>query len=107
MRLFEIVDSDEMITNLVAVTNQLKNDLDQNKLDKNMSVTDLLKIFRKHDIIVDKTDLYTMIKKQPLKKLINNIENEKIVFYGTKQQEPKDTEKNKEIVANMAKKAAK
>lgn len=94
-----------MITKLVAIADQLKSDLEQGEADSNMSVPDFLQYLKKYDIIYDKTDLYDMIKKLPLKNLISNIQGDNIVFkgFGTPEAPPEDQSKN--IVAGMAKKA--
>lgn len=106
MRLHEFAGSDPTVTRLVAVTDQFKSDLENNKIDPNMSLPDFLQYLRKYDIILDKTDLYDMIKKMPLKNLITNIQGDKIIFKGLGQPEPPPEEENKKIVANMAKQAA-
>ncbi len=95
-----------MITKLVAIADQLKSDLEKGEADPNMSVPDFLQYLKKYDIIYDKTDLYDMIKKLPLKNLISNIQGDNIVFkgFGTPEAPPEDESKN--IVAGMAKKAA-
>ena len=104
MRLYEFADP--MITKLVAIADQLKSDLEQGEADPNMSVPDFLQYLKKYDIIYDKTDLYDMIKKLPLKNLISNIQGDTIVFkgFGTPEAPPED--ESQSIVAGMAKKAA-
>jgi hypothetical protein len=103
MRLYEFADP--MITKLVAIADQLKSDLEQGDADPNMSVPDFLQYLKKYDIIYDKTDLYDMIKKLPLKNLISNIQGDNIVFkgFGTPEAPPED--ESQSIVAGMAKKA--
>lgn len=104
MRLYEFADP--MITKLVAIADQLKSDLEKGEADPNMSVPDFLQYLKKYDIIYDKTDLYDMIKKLPLKNLISNIQGDNIVFkgFGTPEAPPED--ESQSIVAGMAKKAA-
>lgn len=104
MRLYEFADP--MITKLVAITDQLKSDLEKGEADPNMSVPDFLQYLKKYDIIYDKTDLYDMIKTLPLKNLISNIQGDNIVFkgFGTPEAPPED--ESQSIVAGMAKKAA-
>jgi hypothetical protein len=108
MNLFELFDPDVMVTKLVAVTDQLKSDIEDKKTNPEMSTTDFLKYLKKYDIIVDRTDLYDMIKKMPLKNLISNIQGEKIEWRGN-EEAPEETpdEKSKETVAKMAQQAAK
>ena len=104
MRLYEFTDP--MVTKLVAVADQLKSDLEKGEADPNMTLPNFLQYLKKFDIIIDKTDLYDMIKKLPLKNLISNIQGDNIVFkgFGTPEAPPEDESKN--IVAGMAKKAA-
>lgn len=106
MRLYEFAGPDPMVTKLVAVSDQLKTDLETGEADVNMSLPDFLQYLKKFDIIVDKTDLYDMIKKLPLKNLISNIQGDKIVFkgFGTPEAPPED--ESKKIVAGMAQQAA-
>jgi hypothetical protein len=105
MRLYEFTGSNPMVTKLVAVADQLKSDLEKGEADSNMSLPDFLQYLKKYDIIYDKTDLYDMIKKLPLKNLISNIQGDKIVFkgFGTPEAPPEDESQG--IVAGMAKKA--
>lgn len=105
MRLYEFAGPDPMVTKLVAVTDQLKSDLEKGQADTNMSVPDFLQYLKKFDIIYDKTDLYDMIKQLPLKNLISNIQGDKIVFKGFGTPEAPPEEESKKVVAGMAKHA--
>jgi hypothetical protein len=107
MFLSEIAEPSPKITRLVTVVDQLKTDLDTGKIKSEWTVDQLLNYFRKYDIIIDKTDLYKMIKKPPLKNVISNIQGDKIVFKGqagkTPVVEPTTPDDQKKIVAQMAK----
>jgi hypothetical protein len=107
MFLSEIAEPSPKITRLVTVVDQLKTDLDTGKIKSEWTVDQLLNYFRKYDIIIDKTDLYKMIKKPPLKNVISNIQGDKIVFKGQDSEVPdiKSTtpDDQKKIVAQMAK----
>lgn len=85
MRLYEF-ESDPLVTKIVTVTDQLKTDLENNKLDPppdEWTVDDLLKYFQKYDVILDlKQDIFNMIKNPPLKDVISNIQGDKVVFQG-------------------------
>jgi hypothetical protein len=94
-----------MVTKLVAVTDQLKSDLEKGEADPNMTLPNFLQYLKKFDIIIDKTDLYDMIKKMPLKNLISNIQGDKIIFKGFGKPEAPPDEESKKIVAGMAKQA--
>ena len=105
MRLYEFAGSDPTVTKLVAVTDQLKTDLEKGRADSNMSLPDFLQYLKSYDIILDKSDLYDMIKNMPLKTLISNIQGDKIIFKGFDDPEVADKDESQKIVANMAKDA--
>lgn len=108
MRLFELSQPNPLITKLVAISDQLKTDIDNGEIDPKMSVDELLEYFRNYDITLDVTDLYDMIKKQPLKKLISNIQGQDVIFKGLSQPEsPDQTDQNQKIVQQMAQSAMK
>lgn len=107
MRLYEFEAVDPLIPKLVAVSDQLISDFSDDELQSGMSVDDLLTYFQKYDIVLDKMDLFNMIKKPPLKNIIDNIQNDKVVFKGSEDQAMPDKDDNKEVVAAMAAKAAK
>lgn len=107
MHLFELANPDPIITKLVAISDQLKSDIDSGKIDSDMSTEKLLNYFRKYDVALDKSDLYDMIKKPPLKGIITNIKDDKVIFKGhSEPPKPKPSE-NEKIVKQMAKKATK
>ena len=106
MRLYEFANADPTITKLVAVTDQLKTDLEKGKMSPNMSLPDFLQYLKKYDIMLDKTDLYDMIKNMPLKNLVSNIQGDKIIFKGFETPEAPPEEEGKKIVAGMAKQAS-
>jgi hypothetical protein len=109
MRLFEFESDRVTLARLVALTNQLKTDLDDGKISDNYTVDQLLDYFQDYDVILDVNDLYNMIKEPPLKDIIKNIQGDRVVFKG--QQEEKidkpATADNEKTVANMAKRALK
>lgn len=99
-----------MVAHIVALTNQLEQEIKDGEVDPdNYSVDDLLDYFQDYDIILDVNDLYNMIKVQPLKGLIHNIQGDKVVFKGhggvDSMDQPED--QSKKTVAQMAKKALK
>lgn len=104
MRLFEFAGPDPLVTKLVAVSDQLKTELDQDQTKTNMSVNQFLEYLRKYDITLDKADLYNMIKKPPLKNIIDNIQGDNIIFKGFAEPEMPD-DQQKSVVQQMAKKA--
>lgn len=104
MRLYEFADVNPLITKLVAVSDQLKTDLTQDQTKTNMSVDEFLQYLQKYDITIDQADLFNMIKKPPLKNIIDNIQGDNIVFKGFAEPEIPDDQQEK-VVQQMAKKA--
>lgn len=110
MFLFEFDQDSAQVAKIVALTSQLQQDLDDGEIGTDFTVDELLDYFQKYDVILDVNDLYNMIKVQPLKGLISNIEGDKVVFKGHAGEDseldaPED--ENKKTVANMAKSAMK
>jgi hypothetical protein len=109
MRLFEFDDDNVTVAKIVALTNQLKDDLDNGKIGDDYTVDRLLDYFQDYDVILDVTDLYNMIQTPPLKDLIKNIQGDRVVFRGQKEDtvDKPPTPDNDKTVARMAKRAMK
>lgn len=112
MRLYEFVDPEDdnaRAASIIAVSNQLKQHVDDGRIDpNNFSVDQLLDYFLKNDIILDVQDLYSMIEKPLMKNIISNIQGDKVVFKGTEQPaSPQQQDQNEKTVASMAKSAMK
>ncbi len=109
MRLFEFQLDDPLRVKLVAASNQLKSKMEESGADEPMSTNAFLSLLRdKFDITIDKSDIYDMIKKDPLKNIIDSIEDDKIIFKGRKQSKPDaPNDQGNDIVAKMAKRAMK
>jgi hypothetical protein len=109
MRLFEF--DDPLVTQIVTVTDQLKNDIEKENVDFDWDVQTLLNYFNRYGITLDTEDLYQMIQKPPLNSVIANIQGDKVVFKGQETASlPKSTsspQDSKKTVAAMAKKALK
>lgn len=105
MRLYEFAQ-DPLIPKLVAVSDQLKSDLDDGSVQPDMSLEGFIKYLQQYGITLDPNDLYNMIKNPPLNQLISNIKGDQVVFkgYGTVD-EPED--EKKKVVKQMANKAMK
>ena len=106
MRLYEFANP--IVTRLVAISDQLKTDLDQKEVGEEMTTDQLLDYLASYDIVVDKQDLYNMIKKPPLSNVISNIQGDSLVFKGHEASggaEP--TGDSEKVVAKMANKANK
>ena len=113
MYLFEL-DGDTQITpQIVALTNQLEQEVNDGEIDPdNYTLVELQDYFQDYDIILDEEDFYNMIKVPPLKDLISNIKGDKVIFKGhSATSDDETTEKtdddNKKTVAKMAHKALK
>lgn len=109
MRLFELETEPGLSAKLVAITDQLKTDLEDGKLNFGMSTDQLLDYFQDYDVILDVTDLYNMIQVPPLKQVITNIQGDKVVFKGQSDdtENPDQESEQEKIVSQMAKSAMK
>lgn len=109
MRLFEFETDPGLSAKLVAITDQLKTDLEDGKLNFGMSTDQLLDYFQDYDIILDVTDLYNMIQVPPLKQVITNIQGDKVIFKGQSDDDenPDQESEQEKVVAQMAKSAMK
>ena len=103
MRLYEFAQ-DPLITKIVTVADQLKSDLDDGTIQPEMSLQDFIEYLQVFDITLDPNDLYNMIKKPPLNKLISNIQGDQVIFKGFGTVEQPEDEKKK-VVQQMAKSA--
>jgi hypothetical protein len=106
MRLFEFAGS-PLLVKLVATTSQLKSEIDSGKMHSEWTVPELLQYYRDNDIVIDKSDLYTMIKKPPLDQSIENIQGDKVIFKGQTPEQEAGPDENQKIVQQMAQSAMK
>ena len=106
MRLYEFAGN-PLSVRLVASTSQLKSDIDSGNLHSDWTVPELLQYYRDNDIIIDKSDLYNMIQKQPLNKFIDNIQGDKVIFKGQTPDQEAGPDENQKIVQQMAQNAMK
>ena len=111
MRLFEFDRPDLDPAYRVAV-DRLKTDLDNGKLNFDMTTDQLLKYFYDQKIILDVTDLYNELlptSKSPLKQVIANIKGDEVIFKGQPDgsDNPEQKTEQEKTVAKMAKKAMK
>lgn len=109
MRLYEL-DADPMaqLNKLVVVTSQLEKDLEDG-IVYDWDVDTLLKYFRKYGLQIDKDQLYGMIQGDPLRKVVKNIQGDKVIFKGQSETNIADAppSRDKDTVKQMAKKAMK
>ena len=106
MRLFEFAGS-PLLVKLVATTSQLKSEIDSGKMHSEWTVPELLQYYRDNDIVIDKSDLYTMIKKPPLDQSIENIQGDNVIFKGQTPEQEAGPDENQKIVQQMAQSAMK
>lgn len=106
MRLFEF-DTSPLLVGLVATTSQLTSEINAGKVKPDWTVPELLQYYRDNDIIIDKSDLYNMIKNPPLNKYITNIQGDSVVFKGQSEGGEQAPDENKKVVQQMAKSAMK
>lgn len=108
MLLCEFDQDRAMVSKIVALTNQLKQDREDGKIGDDYTVDQLLAYFQKYDVILDKQDLYNMIKVPPLKSAIKNIQGDNVIFVGQEDKslpaKPQGTD-NEKVVKQMAKRA--
>jgi len=110
MLLFEFDTQDPLRVKLTAVASQLKSRRADTGAKKPMSTDALLTLLRDNEIAVSKEDLYDMIKKAPLKNIIQNISGRDVIFKGGTEDKDVDTDQdddNKKQVEKMAAKATK
>lgn len=102
MRLFEFSDNDPLRIKLTAVANQLSTQ------NEPMTTDEFLTVLNKNGITVDKADLFNMIKQNPLKNIIKDIEKDTVVFKGQErdtegaEQGPDENEKIRQQMASKA-----
>jgi hypothetical protein len=107
MLLHEFDIPDSLLIKLVAITSQLKKEIDQGKQKPDWTVDELLSLYKANGIIIDKTDLYNMIKSPPLDKTISNIQGNAVKFKGQDSVQSTDIDNNQKIVKQMAQSALK
>ena len=107
MLLYEFDDPQD--SNLVVAVDRLAHDLDSGKINSEWTVDQLLTYLEQYDIILDVNDILKLYKKPPMKKVISNIQNDKVVWRSENM--PADsgtpTDKNEKTVKQMADRANK
>ena len=76
-----------------------------------MTTDELIDLLKKNDITIDKSDLFDIVTKDPLKNIIKNINGEEVQFKGqpgtgTEMAAPEESD-TKKTLSTMAKKAMK
>jgi len=107
MRLFEFSGKDPIFSKLVVLSNQLKSDVDSGKIKDEWTTDNLLDFLSKNGINVGEPDIFDMVKKPPLSKVISNINNDVVTFKGQQQPEAPTPDQSQEVVKQMAQSAMK
>lgn len=110
MLLYEFTGVDPTLIQLVAVIGQLKSSIESGDETPDWTVDSLLDYLKDNEIIIDKADLFNMVKNPPLNNAIENIQGDNIIFKGQSGALPAataDVDQNKKIVKQMAHNAAK
>ena len=109
MRLFEFAGKDPIITKLVVLSNQLENDVNSGKIQGEWTTEQLLNFLSANHVNVGEPDIYDMVKKPPLNKVISSIDNDVVTFKGQEQPDLPSPEKDQsqQVVKQMAKSAMK
>ncbi len=107
MRLFEFADNDPLRVKLVAVLSHLKSRISDTNTKEPMTTDALIELLAQNDIEVDKSDLYDMVKKEPLSNIIQNINGNEVIFKGQtpnddSELDPGENEKTREKMAKSA-----
>jgi hypothetical protein len=108
LREFDRDQDSAMVSQIVALSNQLQQDVESGEVDAdNYTVDQLLDYFQQYDVILDVNDLYNMVRVPPLKGIITNIQGDKVVFkghQGATAEKPEGGDSDK-TVQQMAKRA--
>lgn len=109
MRLFEFAGKDPIVMKLVVLTDQLRSAVDSGEIEGEWTVEQLLNFLSANHVNVDEPDIYDMVKKPPLSKVISNINNDIVTFKGQEQPElpTPDQNQSQQVVQQMAKSAMK
>ena len=92
MRLFEFAGNDPLRVKLTSVTMQLKAKMEDS--GDPMPLDEFLDMLNNSGITVDKSDIYDLIKKEPLSNIISAIEADQVIFKGQKPELDNDGETN-------------
>ena len=100
MRLFEFSDIDPLRVKLVAVPSQLATQTEP------MTADEFLTVLNKNSIALDKRDLFDIVKKDPLRNIIADVSDDKVIFKGQEddlegqEQGPDENEKIRQQMAS-------
>lgn len=109
MRLFEFAGNDPIITKLVVLSDQLKSAVNSGEIQGEWTTEQLLNFLSANGVNVDEPDIFDMVKKPPLSKVISSINNDVVTFKGQEQPDlpTPDQSQSQNVVKQMAKSAMK
>lgn len=110
MKLFEFADDNPLRVKLVAVVSQLKSRMQDTNNQEPMSTDALLNLLKQNGVDIDVSDIYDMVKKDPLVNIIKNINGKEVIFKGQQAGDDDmdlDSSENEKIRQQMASKAVK
>jgi hypothetical protein len=107
MLLHELDKPNPLLVKLVAVTSQLVSQIENGEVKADWTVDELLDYLKDNEIILDKSDLYDMIKRPPLKNKIKNIQADNVIFKGQTETPQSTEDESQKVVQQMAKSAMK
>lgn len=109
MFLYELAGPDPLTIRLIAVLGQLKSKIDAGEEKSDWKTDELLQFLDDSGIILDKSNLFDMVKTPPLNNIITNIQGDDVIFKGQEQIDPdsQDATQDKKVVDQMAHNAMK
>jgi len=90
MRLFEFAGNDPLRVKLTSIAMQLKAKMEDS--GEPMPIDEFLDMLSNRGISVDKSDIYDLIKKEPLNNIISAIEADQVIFKGQQPELDQDGE---------------
>lgn len=104
MRIYEFADNDPLRVKLTAVTSQLKSLFQGSQ--QPLSTDEFLRMLKDQGVALGKSDLFDIVKKEPLKNIIADVNDDTVTFKGDEQLGPDaGPDENEKIRKQMANKA--
>lgn len=109
MRLYEFAGQDPIIMKLVVLSDQLKQAVNSGEIEDQWTTEQLINFLSANGVNVDEPDIFDMVKKPPLNKIISSIDNDVVTFKGQEQQDlpVPDQNQSQQVVKQMAQNAMK
>jgi hypothetical protein len=109
MFLYELAGPDPLTIRLIAVLSQLKSNIENGREKSDWTADELIQYLDDSGVILDKSNLFDMVKTPPLNNIITNIQGDSVIFKG--QQElatgTSDETQDQKVVDQMAHNAMK